>query len=204
MTRKNTKAETSPEVARLLESFPDDRRAHVAKVREVVLGALPEGFEEGVDYGMLVYTVPLARFPKTYNKKPLMVAALGSKKDHMAVHLVGLYGDPGLAAWFEEAYRATGKKLDMGKACVRFRDAEALPLPVIAEAVSRVGVERMIAMHEAAHGAKKTSPRPREASSAAKKAPAGAKKSAPEKAAAGTKKSAPEKASAPKKTTKRA
>lgn len=191
MTRKKAQTETSPEVARLLESFPEDRRAHVAKVRDAVLGALPEGFEEGVDYGMVVYTVPLARFPKTYNKKPLMVAALGSKKDHMAVHLVGLYGDPGLAAWFEEAYRATGKKLDMGKACVRFRDAEALPLPVIAEAVSRVSVERMIAMHEAAHGAKKASPKPTRATSA------------PENATSETKKSAPKKASAPKKTTTR-
>jgi hypothetical protein len=120
-----------------------------------------------------------------------MVAALGSKKDHMAVHLVGLYGDPGLAAWFEEAYRATGKKLDMGKACVRFRDAEALPLPVIAEAVSRVSVERMIEMHEAAHGAKKASPKPTRATSA------------PENATSETKKSAPKKASAPKKTTTR-
>ena len=123
-----------------LDSLPPDRRTAISTVREAILGALPEGYEEEMRWGMISYEVPLAIQPDTYNGKPLMYAALASQKRHMAVYLSGVYADPTARGDFEEAYRATGKRLDMGKSCVRFRRLEDLPLDVIGDAIARYPV----------------------------------------------------------------
>jgi hypothetical protein len=135
------------------ELSPDRRRA-IAKVRALVKQNLPKGFAEGMDFGMIVYHVPLKVFPDTYNGHPLGVVALASQKQYMALYLA-VYQDPALERWFRAAYRATGKKLDMGKSCVRFRSLDDLPLDVIADVVRKVTPADVIAWHEAVHGAKK-------------------------------------------------
>ncbi len=141
-------------VAAYLEELPPARRADVQRVREVLLANLPDGFEEQMQYGMIGYAIPLARFPDTYNKQPLAVAALAAQKNYISVYLHGLYAQPELAAWFVEAYRATGKKLNMGKSCVRFRRADAAALDVIGEAAAKVTPAQLMAAHEAAHAAR--------------------------------------------------
>lgn len=139
-------------VAAYLTSLPPDRRATVATVREVVNRHLPAGFVESMGYGMIAWAVPLERFPGTYNRQPLTVAALASQKSGLSLYLMGVYGHPGLAAWFRDAYARSGKKLDMGKSCVRFRTADDLPLALIGETIAKVSVDDMIGWHEAAHG----------------------------------------------------
>lgn len=133
-----------------LASLPDDRREAIATVRQVILSNLPEGFEEVMQYGMISYVVPLARHPDTYNGQPLAAAALASQKQYMSVYLMSVYADDGLRASFEDAYRKTGKKLNMGKSCVRFRSLEQLPLELVGEAIARVGVDEFIDTYEAA------------------------------------------------------
>ena len=130
-----------------LDSLPTDRRNAISKVRETILGALPDGYAEEIRWGMISYEVPLAIQPDTYNGKPLMYAALASQKRHMAVYLSGVYADPVAREDFEEAYRATGKRMDMGKSCVRFRRLEDLPLHVIGDAVSRYPVEEFVDLY---------------------------------------------------------
>ena len=134
-----------------LAELPEDRRAAIAKVREVILENLPEGYEESMSWGMLSYEVPLSTYPDTYNGQPLMYAALASQKNHMAVYLTGIYMDEKARAKFESDYRATGKRFDMGKSCVRFRKLDDLPLPVIAEAIRFLPatefVQRVAAVH---------------------------------------------------------
>jgi len=132
-----------------LSELPDDRRAAIAAVRAVILEHLPPGFEEGMQYGMIGYHVPLERFPDTYNGQPLAAAALASQKRHMALYLMGVYGDED--SRFREQWQATGKKLDMGKSCVRFRRLDDVPLGVVGEAIARTSVEELIAAHERAH-----------------------------------------------------
>lgn len=110
---------------------------------------LPKGFVEEMAFGMIGYVVPLSAYPKTYNKQPLMLAALGSQKNHMAVYLMTIYGEPGLREWFEAAYRASGKRLDVGKSCVRFRSLDDLPVGLIGEAIGKVDRDRFIATYEA-------------------------------------------------------
>ena len=137
-----------------LAQLPEDRRAALTAVRKVILKNLPKGYEEQVG-AMISYVVPLERFPKTYNKQPLMLAALGSPKTNMTLHLVAAYMDPAMHEWFETAYRATGKRFDMGAGCVRFKKLDDLPLDLVGQAIARVPMDRYIAMHEAAAAARK-------------------------------------------------
>jgi len=132
-----------------LASLPPDRRAALQAVRKVILENLPEGFEEEMAFGMIGYVVPLSAYPKTYNGQPLMLAALGSQKHHMAVYLMSIHGDAELRRWFEAAYRASGKRMDVGKSCVRFRSLEDLPIELIGEAIAKVDRKRYIAIYEA-------------------------------------------------------
>lgn len=135
-----------------IDSLPDDRRAAVAAVRDVVRRNLPDGFEEGMQYGMIAWYVPLERFPDTYNGQPLGLVGLASQKNYMSLYLNSVYGDQKTEAWFKERYAASGKKLNIGKSCLRFRHVEDLPLDVIGETVGRVGLDDFVAYYEAARG----------------------------------------------------
>jgi Domain of unknown function (DU1801) len=131
-----------------LNELPPERRQAISAVRDVILENLPDGYEEGIGFGMLEYRVPLERYPETYNGKPLSYVALANQKNHMSLYLMGVYGDSGEESWFQREYRASGKKLDMGKSCVRFKRLEDLPLKLVGEAVARTGVDDYIAMYE--------------------------------------------------------
>lgn len=134
-------------VEEYLEGLPEERREAVSAVRSAILDRLPDGYAEEMRWGMISYDVPLAVQPDTYNGKPLMYAALASQKRHMAVYLSGVYADPVAREDFEEAYRATGKRVDMGKSCVRFRRLEDLPLDVIGDAVARYPIDTFVDLY---------------------------------------------------------
>ena len=146
---------TATTVEEYLDGLSPERREAVSVVRQTVLPNLPDGYEEMMDFGMIAYVVPLARVPKTYNGHPLMYAAISSEKNYVSVHLMNVYADPETTQWFVERYNATGKKLDMGKSCVRFRKLEDLPLDLIGEAVARTPMEEWIAVYEASRPAKR-------------------------------------------------
>ena len=128
-------------VEEYLAGLPDDRQEAVRAVRRVILENLPEGYQEIMNWGMIAYEVPLKVCPDTYNGKPLMYAALASQKRHMAVYLTGIYMDEGTRKWFEAEYRETGKRMDMGKSCVRFRTLDQLPLPLVGKAIGLLDVD---------------------------------------------------------------
>jgi Domain of unknown function (DU1801) len=135
-----------------IASLPPDRREAITAVRDVIRRNLPDGFEEGMEFGMLAWYVPLERFPDTYNGHPLGLAALASHKQYISLYLNTVYGDPQLAAWFRTRYAASGKRLDMGKSCLRFRSLDDLPLDVIGETIARVPLDRYVAHYQAARG----------------------------------------------------
>ncbi len=135
-------------VEEYLADLPDERRDAIAEVREVILANLPDGYEETMNWGMICYEIPLERCPDTSNGKPLMYAALASQKNYMAVYLTGLFVKDGAADRFVERYRASGKKLDMGKSCVRFKTIDQLPLDLLAETIADTSVDELIECHQ--------------------------------------------------------
>jgi hypothetical protein len=143
------KRETSTP-AEYLKRLPAERRAALTKVRAAIRKQLPRGFVETMAFGMISYVVPLERYPDPYNGQPLMLAALASQKNHMAVYLLGVYASKDLRAWFEKAYAASGKKLDMGKSCVRFKTLDALALDVVAQAIGKLSVDAYVKLAQAA------------------------------------------------------
>jgi len=118
------------------------------RLRALIVDNLPAGYEEGMHFGMIGYVVPLNRYPKTYNGQPLSYVALASQKNHMSLYLMGIYGDATLERQFRAAFAERGKKLDMGKSCVRFKRLEDLPLDVIARVVGSMSVDEYIALYE--------------------------------------------------------
>lgn len=137
-------------VDQYLAELPDDRRAALEEVRRVILDNLPDGYEEAINWGMITYQVPLETYPDTYNSQPLMYAALASQKRHMAVYLTGIYMTEDDRTAFEDAYKATGKRFDVGKSCVRFRRIDDLPLPLIGETIAAMSVDDFVARAEQA------------------------------------------------------
>src|SRR5690606_21196128 len=116
--------------------------------------------KEGMLYGMISYFIPLKDFPDTYNKQPLTYISLASQKNYMGLYLNYVYSDPKIEKWFREQYKASGKKLDMGKACVIFKTLDDLPLDVVGEVVSMVPANQYIQMHvQARADAKRVKPR---------------------------------------------
>lgn len=150
---------TASTVSEYLASLPEDRRKAIAAVRAVIRKNLPKGVVETMNWGMIAYEIPLKTYPETYNGQPLMYAALASQKNHMSLYMHGIYGDEALRERFETAYHATGKKLDMGKGCVRFKTVDALPLEVIGEAIGSVTVDQYLAHYEKAMAARASAPR---------------------------------------------
>ena len=139
-------------VEQYLDELPDDRRETVEAVRDVVNANLPDGYEETVQFGMISYVVPLERYPKTYNRQALQYAGLASQKNYVSLYLMNVYGDQETERWFLDRYKASGKRLDMGKSCVRFKSVDDLPLDLVGEAVARTPVDEYIAVYETARG----------------------------------------------------
>lgn len=142
-------------VAEYLASLPADRREAIAKVRDVMLRNMDRGYREHMSYGMIGYSVPHETYPAGYHcdpKQPLPFAGLASQKNHMSIYLMGIYsdGEDHLSNWFREAWRDTGKKLDMGKCCIRFKKLDDLALDLIGEAIRRLPVKKFVEYYEAA------------------------------------------------------
>ncbi|GIG66216.1 DUF1801 domain-containing protein [Phytomonospora endophytica] len=135
------------DVEEYIAALPEGRREAITAVRELILANLPEGYREEMAFGMIGYVVPLERYPVTYNKQPLSFAALASQKNHMSLYLMTVYGEAGDA--FRERWAATGKKLDMGKSCVRFRSVDDLAFDVIAAEIAANPVDLHIEHYEA-------------------------------------------------------
>lgn len=140
-------------VAEYLDSLPAARRTVVSAVRDVVRRNLPRGVTESMGYGMIAYNVPLERYPETYNGQPLCYAAIAAQKNHYSLYLTCVYQGADDSDWLKNEFVRAGKKLDMGKSCVRFKSLDDLPLPAIGELIARTTPERFIAQYEASRAA---------------------------------------------------
>jgi uncharacterized protein YdhG (YjbR/CyaY superfamily) len=139
-------------VEEYIDKLPENRKEAVDKLRRTILENLPEGFAEVIGYGMIGYVVPHSTYPKGYKadpKLPLPFINLGSQKNHIALHHMGLYANKELSSWFTEEYsKQTNLNPDMGKGCIRFRKPDQIPYKLIGKLVSMVTVEEWITFYE--------------------------------------------------------
>jgi hypothetical protein len=137
-------------VAQYLAELPSDRRAEIERVRDAVNSALPDGYVEGIGYGMIGWVVPLDRYPETYNKQPLAYAGLAAQKNHNSLYLNCVYASKLRTERLKAAFDEAGKKLDMGKSCVRFKKADELALDVIRDEIASTNPDEFIRIYEEA------------------------------------------------------
>lgn len=138
-------------VAEYLKELPADRREAISKVRSVIRKNLPKGYAECMSYGMIGYVVPHKIYKPGYHcnpSQPLPMACLASQKNYMTLHLSAIYMNTVSEQWLREEFEARGKRLDMGKGCIRFKKLEDLPLDVIGQAIARVPVADFIMYYE--------------------------------------------------------
>lgn len=145
-------------VSEYLAQLSEERREIVAAIRAAILENLDAGYAEGIQYGMIGYFVPHSVFPAGYHcdaKQPLPFAAIASQKNYVSLYLMGTYcgGTDKLesadALWFREAWQKTGKKLDMGKSCVRIRKLSDVPLSVVGAAIKRLPADEYVRRYQA-------------------------------------------------------
>lgn len=132
-----------------LAGLPAERRDVIAAVRDAINLHLPAGYEERMNWGMISWEVPLSRYPDTRNGQPLSFVALAAQKNHYALYLMCVYVDSPAEAGLRRAYADVGRKLDLGKSCLRFRRLEDLLLPAVVQIVAATPVAVHIARHEA-------------------------------------------------------
>jgi Domain of unknown function (DU1801) len=152
-----TSAPTNPD--EYVAQLPDDRREVIAAMRKFVRKHLPRGYVESVSYGMLCWGIPLEQYPDTYNGQPLGYVALAAQKNYYALY-VPTYMDPQKDAEFREEFEAAGKKLDMGKCCVRFRKIDDLALDAVGKMIASTPPKRHIEIYEASRANTKSAKKP--------------------------------------------
>jgi uncharacterized protein YdhG (YjbR/CyaY superfamily) len=135
-----------------IESLPEDRKATMQQLREVINANLPEGFNETISYGMIGWVVPHSAYAPGYHcdpKLPLPFLSIASQKNFIAVYHMGIYASKDLLDWFTAEYPKYVKtKLDIGKSCIRFKKPEAIPFNLIGELVAKMNVESWIELYE--------------------------------------------------------
>ncbi|RXK60964.1 DUF1801 domain-containing protein [Lacibacter luteus] len=135
-----------------IAELPEDRRKTVSQLRKIIKKNLPKGFKETMNYGMMGYCVPHSMYPAGYHCKPedpLPFLGLASQKNSINLYHMGIYADPQLLKWFQDAHaKASSKKLDMGKSCIRYKKPEDIPYELIGELVSKITPAEWIATYE--------------------------------------------------------
>ena len=142
----------APTVDEYLAEIPAERQAAMNKLRKIILKNLPKGFKETMGYGMMGYCVPHSIYPAGYHcnpKDPLPFMGLASQKNSINLYHMGIYANPKLLKWFQEAHaKASPKKLDMGKSCIRYKKPEDIPYDLIGELASKITVNEWIDLYE--------------------------------------------------------
>lgn len=133
-----------------LDELPPERRAAARTLRRMILAHLPEGYVESMSWGMPCYEVPLSRHADTYNGQPLGYVAFAAQKNGWSLYLMDLAVNADKEAALRTAFAKAGRRLDLGKSCVRFRTLEDVPLEAIGELIASTPVADLIAGHERA------------------------------------------------------
>jgi hypothetical protein len=131
-----------------IATLPEDRQAPITVVRSLVRKSLPKGYSEFVSWGMINYGIPLKKYPNTYNGQPLCYVALAGQKNYCSLYLMAVYASKKHETTLRDAFKSAGKKLDMGKSCVRFKSADDLPLDAVGEIIASIPADKWVEIYE--------------------------------------------------------
>jgi uncharacterized protein YdhG (YjbR/CyaY superfamily) len=134
--------------AAYIASLPAERRATISAVRDVVNKHMPAGYAEIMSWGMIAWGVPLSRYPKTYNGKPLCYVGLAAQKNFCTLYLMGAYSNSRQLRALKTAFAKAGKKFDMGKSCLHFKRADDLELDAVGKMIESFTPDEWIAVME--------------------------------------------------------
>lgn len=135
-----------------------DHQYAIKKLHDIITNNLPEGYESGIEYGMIYYFIPHKLYPSGYHvdqSKPLGLMALASQKNYIALYHMGLYANKSLLDWFVDEYSKTGTKLNMGKSCIRFSNSSKIPYDLVAELAKKISVQQYIHSYESSRNQKR-------------------------------------------------
>ncbi len=139
-------------VEQYISELPEERKKAISELRKVIIKNLPKGFQEEMNYGNIGYVVPHSKYPAGYHcdpKLPLPFMGVASQKNSINFYHMGIYADPKLLKWFTDAHtKASPKKLDMGKSCIRYKKPDDIPYKLLGELVSKITVDDWIKMYE--------------------------------------------------------
>jgi len=139
----------SKTVAEFLDALPADRREVASEVLALVRKSMPKGYAEQMALGMVTWSVPLSVLPDTYNGQALWYVAFAATKAHLSLYLMSVYGSKEREAVLKAAYKKAGKKLDMGKACLRFKTIDDLVLPAVKDAIKCLPMKKYVEEYRA-------------------------------------------------------
>jgi Domain of unknown function (DU1801) len=134
--------------AQYIASLPASRAKTIETVRALVNKHIPRGYDECLVWGTIGWTIPLSRYPDTYNKQPICYVALSSQKNYCSLYLMGAFWSASQLEQLKAAFKAAEKNLDMGKCCVHFESPDDLPLEAIGKLISAIPSEKWIEMYE--------------------------------------------------------
>lgn len=143
---------TALTVEKYIEEIELTKKEAFIQLRNIIKTNIPLGFEERMIYGMLGYVVPHSLYPKGYHcdpTLPLSFISIAAQKNYLAFYHMGLYAEGNLLQWFQQEYKKTPYKLDMGKCCVRFKKMDSIPYQLIGELVNKVSPQEWIQIYEA-------------------------------------------------------
>jgi len=135
-------ADVPADVRAYLDTAEGERGEALRMVFDTVQAAMPAGYELELAWGMPTWVVPLATLPDTYNGKALVYVSLAAQKRYNALYLMTVAGAD--EDGFRERWEATGRTLDMGKSCLRFRSLDDVDLGILHDTVSAVAVEEYV------------------------------------------------------------
>jgi uncharacterized protein YdhG (YjbR/CyaY superfamily) len=136
-----------------IAALPENQRAVIKTMRAWIKKHLPKGYEESMTWGVPSYEIPLKRYPNTYNSQPMGYLALAARKNSYTLHMMSVYANKAQLKKLQDAFKKAGKKLDMGKACIHFKQPDDLPLDEMGKMIASVPVDKYIACIDAARKA---------------------------------------------------
>lgn len=135
-----------------ISQVPEDRQDTLNKLRQVINDNIPDGFEEGIQYGMVGYYVPHSVYPDGYHcdpKIPLPFMSFASQKNSVNLYHSGIYAVSEIHDWFVNEYpKHCKRKLDMGKSCIRFKYLDDIPFDLIGELSKKMTTSEWIDIYE--------------------------------------------------------